>query len=796
MATEISLFTAPPATASDIREAHPYGPTAAGAFHTDLGIEINPSAAANLAVLAVTDGMLRVIPDSASATSVALVLRPTLRAQLDLESIVGSAIVFFVYRNIDVAALKTAIRPKIAADRSQFVSQLLGSDSTALENEITDLVNRFTQGSAVVKVVAGNELGRAGASGAANVWSQLGFEIVYLPSGVGMNEQWQRVVQLVDRTAVTRRFDPITFYSLVKTGTPQVMLKPEHSNHRLLTVSTRRTLLELRDEYDQPYVGIAAVNDGSATGAVNQNFTAAARGTIVLATAPASGNPSAKTYTIGINNRVFTELPSGDNALPAPSRTLVSPSHWRLQHIFMADVNDPAHWFSKETPRGALPLFTQKNKITPIIDGLPTFKEFHEALLTVQGPGHYMRLAGWQFLINFKLVPGNDDSTLQSHLARMDAAGAQIRTLLWDKGPGTENSAEVNHINALPGGNGQAILDNHTLNFGSHHQKFMVINGSAGAVGFAGGIDINPDRLDDRDHKAGSPFHDIHSKVEGPSVADLNTTFVERWNNHPDDRQPKLSTAAPPFTPAPGTHYVHITRTIPPGKNYNFIPNGDLSTLNTTRRAIQRARRFIYIEEQYLTPYPGTVPFTDAADTVKILSDLIAALARIEFLIIVIPNSSDQPGSLFRRRNFIKVLKDLFPGKVHVFYLWRPTSGPLIYLHTKSLIIDDVYFRIGSANLNRRSMTHDSEIDVHVIDEALANGSRRAAKEYRIDLWGEHLNMGGARAALLDDPSVALTYWLQPPSGARIRGYNEEQYNPPGSGAILDWDIAVDPDGR
>lgn len=796
MATEVSLFTAPPATASDIREAHPYGPTVAGTFHIDLGIEVIPSAAANLAVLAVTDGMVRVIPDSASATSATLVLRPTLGAQRDLESVVGQALVCFVYRNIDIASLKTVIRPKIAADRSQFVSQLLGPDPKALENEITDLVNQFAQGSSAVKVSIGHELGRAGA--VANAWAQLGFEIVYMPSGVGDDKHWQRLVALVDRAAHTRRLDPVTFFSLVKAGTPQLTLRAMHANHPLLTIPTPRTLLELRDEYDRPYVGTATVNDGTAVGTVNQTFAAGVRGTIILATAPASGNPSARTYTIGINNRVFTELPSGDNAVPAPSRTLVPPSHWGLQHIFMADVNDPAHWFSKETPRGALPLFTQKNKITPIIDGLPTFEEFQKMLLTVQGQGHYVRLAGWQLRIDFKLVPGNNDSTFQSHLTRMDAAGSQIRALLWDKGPGTENSAEVNHINALPGGQGQAILDNHTLNYGSHHQKFMVINGSAGAVGFAGGIDINPDRLDDRDHKAASPYHDIHSKVEGPAVADLNTTFVERWNNHPNDPQPKLPTNAPPFAPAPGTHYVHVSRTIPPSKSYNFISGGDLSTLNTTRRAIQRAQRFIYIEEQYLTPYPGALPYTAAADTVRILTDLLSALARpaFEFLIMVIPNTSDQPQSLFRRRNFIKVLKDNFPNKVHVFYLWRPANGPLIYLHTKSLIIDDVYFRIGSANLNRRSMTHDSEIDVHVIDEALANGSRRAAKDYRIDLWGEHLNMSGARAMFLDDPGSALTYWLQPPTGARIRVYNENQYSPPNPGTFADWNTLTDPDGR
>src|SRR5262249_41079879 len=51
--------------------------------------------------------------------------------------------------------------------------------------------------------------------------------------------------------------------------------------------------------------------------------------------------------------------------------------------------------------------------------------------------------------------------------------------------------------------------------FGLYHQKIAVIKNRDGAFGFCGGIDLNPNRVDDADHNVSGPYHDVHTMVEG-----------------------------------------------------------------------------------------------------------------------------------------------------------------------------------------------------------------------------------------------------------------------------------------
>jgi phosphatidylserine/phosphatidylglycerophosphate/cardiolipin synthase-like enzyme len=821
MATEVHLHLPPPTASGLHREAHAYGPDGAG-FNTDLAIEIDPTVLASNPALAVASGLIRVIPGPALAATATLVLQPSPIAMNDLTSVVGESVVVFLYRNIDVASVGPRFQPRIAAlgDQPFLTSEPLGAR-----------VARFTAGEFAVFVNGGDELGLPSNSAGTDGWGRLGFEIAFVPGGLRSAEGWARLVQLVDPAEErTRRRDPMSFFRRVELGTASVTLAPPHAGHLLLTLPTRRILLELRNEYDFPVVGSVGVQNDTTGVSLAIPLPASARGHAELATTPPGGTPPSASYTALVANHVLTELPSGTSAVPAATATLTAPAHWALQSIFMADVDDAGNWFARNT--AALPRYTEGNSLTHLIDGKPTFGVMVPAMRTVTATGHYLRLAGWWLTDSFELIDHDPSSTFAKLSQAMATGGAEVRALLWDQW-GSQNSDEVAHINALPGGHGQAILDNETPSFGSHHQKLLIINGSGGAVAFCGGVDINPDRLDDGAHRAASPFHDVHIKVEGPAVGNLNTTFVQRWNNHPS-RLSALPVAAPPFAARPGTQYVQVTRTFSPGFRYPFTPPGDeVGTVNGVRRAIQRAQRFVYLEEQYATPYPGAFPYVAAQDTVGVLTDLLAALARpsFEYLIIVIPNHTDQPQNRYRRRNFIRPLRDAFPGKVFPFFLGRsgagagpavasPTAaadqnlepggtvgpssssgGPArpteIYVHSKVWMVDDVYVKIGSANCNRRSYTYDTEVDIHVVDGALRGGARAFARRFRMDLWGEHLNLSGAggRNRVLEDPTLALRYWQHPPPNAHIRPYDENA-ELEAIHTDLSWNTFVDPDGR
>jgi phosphatidylserine/phosphatidylglycerophosphate/cardiolipin synthase-like enzyme len=206
-------------------------------------------------------------------------------------------------------------------------------------------------------------------------------------------------------------------------------------------------------------------------------------------------------------------------------------------------------------------------------------------------------------------------------------------------------------------------------------------------------------------------------------------------------------------------------------------------------------------------------------------------------------NHVNVPQSDARRGNFIKSITDRFPSKVFTYFLGRTCNSPItkrdipgapppppfdtpdmmipqesdpgsqsiakrssgasgteypdeVYVHTKTWIVDDVYAMIGSANCNRRSMTNDSECSIHFTDEALWNGARAVVRNYRMDLWAEHLNMQTAEArAMLEDPTLALHFWKNPVPGARQRPF----VTPDTAGTTdLDatWGLLYDPDGR
>ena len=116
------------------------------------------------------------------------------------------------------------------------------------------------------------------------------------------------------------------------------------------------------------------------------------------------------------------------------------------------------------------------------------------------------------------------------------------------------------------------------------------------------------------------------------------------------------------------------------------------------------------------------------------------------------------------------------------FSLWSPFSGETpIYVHAKIMIIDDDILRIGSANLNNRSMGLDSECDVFIDATRAGNDHARAGiADLRRSLLGEHcgidegevgqlLSRYGSMARLIDHS--------QEDGGRNLRRYHPPELN-------------------
>jgi phosphatidylserine/phosphatidylglycerophosphate/cardiolipin synthase-like enzyme len=143
-------------------------------------------------------------------------------------------------------------------------------------------------------------------------------------------------------------------------------------------------------------------------------------------------------------------------------------------------------------------------------------------------------------------------------------------------------------------------------------------------------------------------------------------------------------------------------------------------------------------------------------------------------------------------------------------------------VHAKICIIDDVWMTCGSDNFNRRSWTNDSEVTCAVLDDELdareprdpggqGDGARRLPRNFRLQLWAEHLGLDAGDPALLD-PAGALSVWRRTADeldawhaggrrGSRPRGQARHHRPDPVSGLQRVWAeplarVLYDPDGR
>ncbi|MDS0790141.1 phospholipase D-like domain-containing protein [Proteus vulgaris] len=76
--------------------------------------------------------------------------------------------------------------------------------------------------------------------------------------------------------------------------------------------------------------------------------------------------------------------------------------------------------------------------------------------------------------------------------------------------------------------------------------------------------------------------------------------------------------------------------------------------------------------------------------------------------------------------------------------LWQPT-----YVHSKVLMVDDVFMTLGSSNINYRSMRFDSELNINIQD----TDSVGIIKQMREFLWRLHSGVS------LNDFGIVFGKW-------------------------------------
>ena len=459
-----------------------------------------------------------------------------------------------------------------------------------------------------------------------------------------------------------------------------------------------------------------------------------------------------------------------------------------------------SRWFLSADQRGNratdIRAWTTGNDVEPLVDGAKYFGRLHRELTGCTRRGDQIYLADFRADTEERLA--GSDSSIGEVLRGCALAGIAIFGLIWRSQPhwleGSEGkNAEITRD--IDAAGGDVLLDARTRRAGSHHQKFVIIRHPtrpAEDIVFVGGIDLGLSRNDDTSHGGDPqamefpavygetpPWHDVQLAVRGPAISDIEKTFRERWDGssvldlpspirmlldrtyHAGGFTGRELPSVLPDPPIAGTHAVQVLRTYPARlRRYPFAPFGERSIAHAYRKAFARARRLIYIEDQYLW-----APFV--AD---LLADALSANPQLH-VIAIVPRYPDKQGaarwpSLVGRELAIKICRSAGGERFGIYDVENHAGDP-VYVHAKAVVIDDVWAMVGSDNLNRRSWTHDSELSCAVLDEkndarapldpaGMGDCAREFARDLRLELWREHLDrpVGDPIDDLLDPASA------------------------------------------
>ncbi|MFI5428115.1 phosphatidylserine/phosphatidylglycerophosphate/cardiolipin synthase family protein [Aeromicrobium sp. UC242_57] len=231
--------------------------------------------------------------------------------------------------------------------------------------------------------------------------------------------------------------------------------------------------------------------------------------------------------------------------------------------------------------------------------------------------------------------------------------------------------------------------------YGRDHRKILVVDD---AVGFVGGYNIG--------QLYATQWRDTHLRLEGPAVWDLDNAFIDFWNIQRPAHLPEIG----PLTSAAGCRRSGRTATC--RVSLMFPIRG------MYLEAIDRANHSIDITAAYF------IPDRD------ILNALLEASRRGVRVRILVPKVSNHVVTDWLSRGFYG---RLLRGGVEIH---RYTSH---MVHAKTATIDGQWTTIGTANIDRLSLTGNYEINLEILDAGLAQGmyevfSADLSKADRLDL--------------------------------------------------------------
>jgi cardiolipin synthase len=293
----------------------------------------------------------------------------------------------------------------------------------------------------------------------------------------------------------------------------------------------------------------------------------------------------------------------------------------------------------------------------------------------------------------------NIGNALADLLIEKAAEGVQVKAIFDDFGSRNIRDSVVNRmrqggVEIIPFNRVTYRILANRMNY-RDHRKVVIVDGEHV---FVGGANV----ADRYINKAGQPYwRDTHLYIRGPAVFYFQYLFFSNWQ-YITGRLPVLDTTF--FTNFPMNDENHLVQVAASGPDTS--PNIMLSTTS----AIYAARQRIFITTPYFIP-------------VEAISDALMQVAATGLDVrILVPRKGD---SRLVNAAAYSYYADLLKAGVRLYFYERG------FLHTKSMLIDDDFSMIGTANLDVRSQELNFEVNALIYDKEM-NASLE--QEFRDDL--------------------------------------------------------------
>jgi phospholipase D1/2 len=370
-------------------------------------------------------------------------------------------------------------------------------------------------------------------------------------------------------------------------------------------------------------------------------------------------------------------------------------------------------------------------RVAVLVDAGPYFRALAAA---IEAAERQVVIVGWDIHTRTPFVPRGDGfEELGDFLHRVARAKPEleISVVAWESSPIYFFEREL-----LPG----VRLESDRVRFcyatdhatgASHHQKLVVVDDR---VAFSGGIDLTIARWDEPEHRAVDPRRkrpngELYTPVHDVQIAVVGELARERFANACGEQleAPDVETEVWPVGLVPDLTDVEvaIARTAAPYHGREAVREVEALFVD----ALASARHTVYIENQYFTS--------------KSMGDAIAArLAEKNGPEVLLVTPHEQCGVLEERT--MGVLRAHLLDRMKAadkygrFRVLCPKVGDeWVNVHSKVMVVDYRFLRVGSANMSNRSMALDTECDVAL--EAHDDAEAASIRRVRDRLVAEHL---------------------------------------------------------